>query len=373
MIHNHNIQGSATLPMMRAAAGILIALALVMMGVGRANADDDESDLAELQSIYLEVKADHDKYLAILDEPDAHSEQDVTFARDRISTLKTSLQQIRREISGLGGNVDGAPKIVVKPGGRVTAEVPDTDASTTRLTATHCDPAKNFKRPNTSTYRLPPREAQSGTQNALKVQLLATENALVDHSMECRENWTRQLAVEWAAVREALVAKLLRLEIEYAMSFASGFTDDENVMVAEAYENSPRLRELTAQESKLYDKFIDLKIRLEDAGARYLISDAVTQLRIEQLRYETERARTAWRAVANELYDLRGPQVEMLRRVQLARAARGLGVMRANNADLEFEFHQKSDFLRTDSAVLIKILGSAGIRILERESGRQVR
>jgi hypothetical protein len=267
--------------------------------------------------------------------------------------------------------------IEAKGGDTITVKAGDKsdDATVTGNRAkTPCDDYPEFKMPGTSAYVFPPGEKQSGAQRILAGALKMVEADLVKHLTACNGEWTRQSVLEWDTRRHTLIAQLLELERRYALAFTyPNYTDNEDRILAQAYKDSANLKRAASADKALFEKYAELQQRAEEMIGKYrYASDSATQLNLRRLIYEAKKARDAWWVAANRIVDLRGPKMKLLKKVNADRLKRGLSALKEIHSDSVIELHEKNDYLRTSSPLLKKLLGPAGMEILEGEGGRRI-
>jgi len=77
------------------------------------------------------------------------------------------------------------------------------------------------------------------------------------------------------------------------MAFAPGYTAEEGKIVADAYANSPQIRELESREKELHKKYMDYMRNFQlVAGQSRFVPLADTQLSIQNAGQKTLEART---------------------------------------------------------------------------------
>ena len=334
-----------------------------------------EEDLQELYRYHHQISAEYEKVkaryhrLAKTDDPER---VDVEI---QLSRLQAALDRINEKIHRDGGTIpDEQSKLEVESGSPVAATDVESGAVTTRPAGTPCDAYPLFVRPETSAYRLPPMDRQSGHKRKLAKQLLQTETLLINHLVKCEAKWTRKAVLEWAATRHALAGILIDLEIRYAMAFTIGFNAEESRMIGKAFENSPELRKLFREIPELYEKYIDLSAQVDRLLERFKFApDVATRFSLASSIEMVRQAYETYIAAENRYQQFKGPEMELLKRARESRKQRGLRKISSLYPDLtiRFRFHKINEFVTTDSSLIGKLLGKTGFLILDSESMRR--
>lgn len=354
---------------------LLAVAASLFMWAGTA-VSQDNAELEDLRRSYLEIKADYEKFRDIRDNPERYDLKLSLYAAEQLDKLFRALKQHEQMIRQAGGKIPSLVTIKVKPTSEVTATDKATGTKVSRgvkLVKTPCDDYPEFEKPETSAYVFPPSAKQSGAKRVLAGALKAAETTLVEHLTTCENEWTSQTALDWDGRMHKLIGQLLELERRYAMAFASPrYTDEENSKLAQAYKDSPALKRKARNEQMLFAKYMKLQELADKEVPKYkYASDTATRLRLLDILYRTKMALDAWWLVANQITDLRGPQLELLKTVNASRLERGLGEIKHFHPDAVIKFHKKKDYLGTKSPLLVKLLGPAGMDILKKEYDRR--
>jgi hypothetical protein len=355
--------------MMKIRPALFAALLLVAMplaGLGGAALGDEADEAIKEYRLLLDLRGE---FIATRDDPDASA--------DMRDGAKTNLDRIDRvqipymeeQLRKLGVKI-----VRAKPGETVLVKDPPIAAEAERKAGSPCDRYDDYVRPAVSVNRLPPLDRQNGAQRALARELLALEDELVRVSTWCEDEWDAQKAADWAALRETLARKFVALEGEYAMTFNTQYTDEENKIIAKAYENRPEYRLLEQEEPAQYREYMRRKAEWDKLVKRYGgLKPATPQARLQMQQIEAAylAARTIWRKNSSRMNEILRVELESLREVRAQRAMRGIRNMKELHPGTEFEVHRPSDFWRMESPVLNKLLGPDGMDILKKEGGRR--
>ncbi|MEM1140967.1 MAG: hypothetical protein AAGI88_00130 [Pseudomonadota bacterium] len=351
-----------TQPTIRGCGLALLVSLLISLSV--QSQDESLEDLKKLQAEYTELIEQAE---AVIRDKDRYSETDVIDAksnRDRFLRARARLEDEMRSRGGSPGRV-----VTVPAGSEVTAVDTESGARAVGTLENKCEQARTFERPVFMLYQLPPFNQQSGKKRKIAVQLLATETVLVEHLTECREAWTLESALAWDADRKALIDRLLYLEDAYAMVFVAGYSKEENQLLQEAYEETPRLPALNRQIDRLYADYME-----KDAVAKELIRlfkdsiDITTRMWLQQMNVNVREARGKWREAENDRARILGAKMDVTKQVREMRKLRGARTMNALYEDIQFDFHTAEQFEGTQSPLIALLLGDAGLEILVSQS-----
>jgi len=350
---------------------LIVILGLGFVAAGPAAGDEE---LDDLQRLYSDILAEYNGAGAVVSNPES-TDSEIENARNKLGQLEPILDELSKEIKNKGGTIAEPARLKAKPGSEVTArhKARDTEGSVTKPVESPCDSYSDFKLPKTSLYSLPPWSQQSGAKRKAGEALLRAEREFAEHLVGCEGEWKYQSALDWDSTRAAWAYRIRRLEEQYAWAFSTyRYSKEENALLIEAYKNSPKIKIFRQEEDDLYREYIELKDLADKVTARFRYAvDAPTRLSLLDTVEKAKEARTKWRKKANQITALKGPEIDIVRQVRAARTQRGIREMKKYHPGTKFTLHTMKDLTASKSEPISKLLGSAGLRILEDEGGRR--